>query len=75
MKDFARPLLSMLGLAIGFALYQGALRLPAPWESVVIGLLFVGLGVAIFFNGRGGDRLVQIVGGLFVLFGIVRFFL
>lgn len=74
MKDLSRPLLSILGLALGFALYQGALRLPAPWESVAIGLLFAALGVAIWLNGRG-DRVNQVVGGLFVLFGVVRFFL
>ncbi|PYE51836.1 hypothetical protein [Deinococcus yavapaiensis] len=74
MNDLSRPLLSIFGLAAGFALYQGALRLPAPWESVAIGVLFAAFGVAIWLNGRE-DRVNQIVGGLFVVFGVVRFFL
>lgn len=67
-------LLSVLGLLIGAWVYGGLQRLPAPWNSVGVGALFMALGVAAFLYGRG-DRVVRTVGVVLFVFGLVRVFL
>ena len=69
--NLSRQALSLLGLIIGFALYALAGRLPAPWDSVLIGLFFVALGVGAFLYARG-ERWIQALGLVLALFGLAR---
>lgn len=69
-----RQFVGIVGLLLGFGLYQFALRFPEPWSNVVIGVYFAALGIGALVYARG-DRVVQVVGGLLLLFGVVRAFL
>ena len=72
--NLGRQVLSWLGLAAGFALYQLALRLPEPWESLLIALYFAALGALALWYARG-ERWIQLLGGVLLLFGVIRVFL
>lgn len=74
MNQLPRPLISIIGLAIGFLLYSLAGRLGNPWEKLLIGGLFVALGVAAW-RYAAGERWIQVLGALLVAWGIVRAFL
>lgn len=74
MNHLPRPLISMIGLAIGFLLYSLAGRLGPPWETILISLLFVALGVAAWVYAQG-ERWIQVLGVLLAAWGIVRVFL
>lgn len=69
--DLWRPLLGMLGLAIGFGVYPLIGRLPGPWPSVVVGLLFLALGAAAWVYARG-ERWIQVLGVGLALYGLAR---
>lgn len=70
----SRQVLGMLGLVIGFVVYQGAQRLPAPWNAVLVGLCFVALGALALWYARG-ERWIQVLGLLLAAYGVVRMFL
>ncbi|WP_034386126.1 hypothetical protein [Deinococcus sp. YIM 77859] len=69
--DLLRPLLGLLGLMIGFGLYGLAGRAPQPWPDVLIGGMFVALGLAAWLYARG-ERWIQVLGALLVLYGAAR---
>ncbi|MBB5235844.1 hypothetical protein [Deinococcus budaensis] len=69
--DLWRPLLGMLGLAIGFGVYPLIGRLPEPWPPVVVGLLFLALGAAAWVYAQG-ERWIQVLGLLLALYGLAR---
>lgn len=69
-----RQVLGMLGLVIGFVVYQGAQRLPAPWNAVLVGLCFVALGALALWYGRG-ERWIGVLGLVLAAYGVVRMFL
>jgi len=71
--DVQRPLLGLIGLAIGFGLYALAGRAPEPWPGIIVGALFVALGVAAWFHARG-QRWIQALGALLALYGLARMF-
>ena len=70
----ARQLVGILGLLIGLGLYQFALRFPPPWSSVVIGLYFAALGGAAISYAKG-ERWLQVLGIVLIVFGVARMFL
>lgn len=69
--DLLRPVLGMLGLAIGFGVYPLIGRTPDPWPDVLAGLLFVGLGLTAWVYARG-ERWIQALGLLLGLYGVAR---
>lgn len=69
--NLSRQALGALGLVIGFGLYALAGRLPAPWDSVLIGVLFMALGVAAFRYAQG-ERWIQALGLLLGVYGLIR---
>ncbi|GBF07675.1 predicted membrane protein [Deinococcus aerius] len=69
--DLLRPLLGILGLAIGFGVYPLAESAPQPWPHVLIGGMFVALGLAAWFYARG-ERWIQALGVLLMLYGVAR---
>ncbi|MEW6421024.1 MAG: hypothetical protein AB1511_04755 [Deinococcota bacterium] len=69
--DFLRPLLGILGLAIGFGLYALAERAPQPWPALLIGALFMLLGVCAWHYARG-ERWIQVLGALLLVYGLLR---
>jgi hypothetical protein len=71
--ELSRPLLSVLGLLIGFGLYALANRLAEPWQSLLIGALFALLGAATWVYGRG-ERWIQMLGALLFVYGLIRAF-
>lgn len=71
--DFRRPLLSGLGLLLGFLLYGAAARLPEPWQSLCIGAMFAALGVSAY-RYAGGERWIQVLGALLFGYGLLRAF-
>ncbi|GAA5533786.1 hypothetical protein E5F05_21000 [Deinococcus metallilatus] len=72
--DFLRPLLGLLGLAIGFGVYPLAERAPQPWPGVLIGAMFVLLGVGAWLYARG-ERWIQVLGAALLVYGLLRMFL
>ncbi|WP_424950650.1 hypothetical protein [Deinococcus sp.] len=72
--NLSRQALGAVGLIIGFGLYALAGRLPAPWDSVLVGAMFVALGVGACVYARG-ERWIQALGALLILYGVVRAFL
>ena len=72
--NLSRQALGAFGLIIGFALYALAGRLPVPWNSVLVGAMFAALGVSTFVYARG-ERWIQALGAVFVVYGLVRAFL
>ncbi len=71
--DLLRPLLGTLGLMIGFGLYAVAGDLPQPWQRLSIGAMFALLGLSAFVYARG-ERWIQALGGVLVLYGVLRAF-
>ncbi|WP_291423652.1 hypothetical protein [Deinococcus sp.] len=69
--EFLRPLLSLAGLGIGYALYQLAHRLGEPWQSVAVGALFVLLGGAAWVYAAG-ERWIQVLAALLLVWGVLR---
>lgn len=69
--DLWRPLLGMLGLAIGFGVYPLIGGLPEPWPHLLVGLLFVALGVSAWVYAQG-ERWIQVLGLLLGLYGVAR---
>lgn len=69
--NLQRQLMGVAGLMIGFAVYAFSDRLPAPWNSVLIGLLIVGLGVSAFVYARG-ERWIQVLGVILIVYGALR---
>lgn len=69
--DLLRPVLGMLGLALGFGVYPLLGRAPDPWPDVLAGLLFVALGVTAWVYARG-ERWIQGLGLLLGLYGVAR---
>ncbi len=61
----------MLGLAIGFAAYHQAGKLGEPLSSHLIGLMFALLGVLAFWYAQG-ERWIQVLGGVLLLYGLLR---
>ncbi|WP_425145991.1 hypothetical protein [Deinococcus sp.] len=71
--NLSRQVLGILGLLIGFGLYSLSGRLGAPWNSVLIGAVFAGLGISALVYGRG-ERWIQGLGLALLLYGLVRVF-
>ena len=71
--NFPRQLLGLLGLMIGFGLYSLSGRLAPPWNSVLIGAVFAGLGLSAYLYGRG-ERWIQGLGAVLLLYGLLRIF-
>ena len=71
--NLSRQALGALGLIIGFALYALAGRLPVPWNSVLVGVMFAALGVSACFYARS-ERWIQALGAAFVVYGLIRAF-
>ncbi|GGR02651.1 hypothetical protein [Deinococcus ruber] len=71
--NLSRQVLGMVGLMIGFGLYALAGRLAAPWNSVLVGAVFAALGISTVVYGRG-ERWIQALGGVLLLYGLVRIF-
>ncbi|WP_293913831.1 hypothetical protein [Deinococcus sp.] len=69
--DRFRPLLGMLGLAVGFVLYAAAGRFAEPVASALIGLMFVLLGALAFWYA-GSERWIQVLGAVLALYGLLR---
>ncbi|ABF46632.1 MULTISPECIES: hypothetical protein [Deinococcus] len=69
--DLLRPLLGVLGLVIGFGLYALAERAPQPWPALLIGGLFVLLGISAWRYARG-ERWIQVLGILLLVYGLLR---
>jgi|GEM_PF-3399410 len=69
--NLSRQVLGTLGLVIGFGLYALAGRLHAPWDSVLIGVIFMTLGVSAFRYAQG-ERWIQALGLLLGAYGLVR---
>lgn len=61
----------MAGLGIGFGLYALAGRLAEPWQSLAVGGLFALLALAAWVYAAG-ERWIQVLAGLLLLWGIVR---
>ncbi|AIZ46768.1 hypothetical protein QR90_16490 [Deinococcus radiopugnans] len=72
--DLLRPLLGTIGLMIGFGVYAVAGDLPQPWQRLSIGLMFVLLGVSAVIYAKG-ERWIQVLGGVLLLYGALRMFL
>lgn len=72
--NVTRQVLSVVGLVAGFGLYQVALRLPDPWESLLIALYIVALGALALWYAQG-ERWIQILGGVLIAYGLIRMFL
>ena len=69
--NLLRPVLGMLGLAIGFGLYALAGRYGEPTASILIGLMFVCLGAAAWWYARG-ERWIQVLGVVLAVYGLLR---
>ncbi|WP_135228498.1 hypothetical protein [Deinococcus fonticola] len=71
MKPWPRPVISIIGMGIGFLLYALAGRLGDPWDTLIISLIFVALGVAAWFYATG-ERWIQVLGALLAAWGVIR---
>ena len=71
MPDPLRPLISIVGLAIGFGLYALAGRLAEPWQSVCIGAFFALLGAAAWGYARG-ERWIRVLAGALLAYALFR---
>ena len=69
--NLLRPILGLLGLAIGFGLYAAANRYGDPTASVLIGLMFVLLGILAFWYAQA-ERWIQVLGVVLALYGLLR---
>jgi hypothetical protein len=64
----------MIGLIVGFGLYALAGRLQSPWNSVLIGAVFVLLGVSALVYAKT-ERWIQALGLVLIVYGLVRAFI
>lgn len=69
--DLLRQALSLLGLAIGFGVYQQVGQLGEPLASYLVGLMFAALGALAFWYAQG-ERWIQVLGAVLLLYGAVR---
>ncbi len=69
--NLLRPVLGMLGLAIGFGLYAAAGRYGEPIASLLIGLMFVVLGALAVWYAQG-ERWIQVLGAVLAVYGLLR---
>lgn len=69
--DLLRQALSMLGLAIGFAVYHQAGKLGEPAASHLIGAMFLLLGALAVWYAQG-ERWIQVLGVVLLLYGLLR---
>ena len=69
--NLLRPVLGMLGLAVGFGLYAAANRYGDPVASILIGLMFVVLGALAVWYAKG-ERWIQVLGAVLALYGLLR---
>ncbi|MEF2277068.1 hypothetical protein V3W47_02080 [Deinococcus sp. YIM 134068] len=69
--DLLRPLLGAIGIAIGFLVYSLAYRAPEPWPRLLVGGMFVGLGVSAWLYARG-ERWIQVLGAILFVYGVLR---
>ncbi|BDP43256.1 hypothetical protein DAETH_32250 [Deinococcus aetherius] len=69
--DLLRPLLGILGLAIGFTVYPLVNRAPDPWPDLLVGGMFALLGVSAWVYARG-ERWIQVLGTLLMVYGLAR---
>ena len=69
--DVWRWVLGALGLTIGFTVYPLLGRLPQPWPDLLAGAIFMALGAATWRYAQG-DRFIQGVAGLLLLYGLAR---
>ena len=72
--ELLRPLLGTIGLMIGFGVYAVAGDLPQPWRNLSIGAMFVLLGLSAVVYGKG-ERWIQALGGVLIVYGLLRAFL
>ncbi len=69
--NLLRPVLGMLGLAVGFGLYAAANRYGDPVASILIGLMFAGLGSLAIWYAKG-ERWIQVLGAVLAIYGVLR---
>ncbi|WP_161883335.1 hypothetical protein [Deinococcus alpinitundrae] len=69
--NLLRPVLGMLGLAVGFGLYAAANRYGDPVASLLIGMMFVVLGALAIWYAKG-ERWIQVLGAVLALYGLLR---
>lgn len=74
MNNLPRPVISIIGLAIGFLLYSMAGRLGEPWGVLLISALFIAIGLAAWVYAAG-ERWIQVLGVLLAGWGVLRAFL
>ena len=55
-------------------MYAVAGSLPQPWQSLSIGAMFVLLGLSAYRYAKG-ERWIQVLGGVLLLYGALRMFL
>ncbi|TSA81387.1 hypothetical protein FNU79_15385 [Deinococcus detaillensis] len=69
--NLLRPVMGMLGLAVGFGLYAAAGRYGDPVASILIGLMFVALGGLAIWYAKG-ERWIQVLGAVLAVYGVLR---
>lgn len=69
--NLLRPVLGMLGLALGYGLYQSAARYGDPVASILIGAMFVLLGITAVWYAKG-ERWIQVLGAVLGVYGLLR---
>ncbi|UWX64704.1 hypothetical protein [Deinococcus rubellus] len=69
--NLLRPVLGMLGLAVGFGLYAAANRYGDPVASLLIGLMFIVLGALAIWYAKG-ERWIQVLGAVLAVYGLLR---
>ena len=71
MPDPLRPLISIVGLAIGFGLYALAGRLAEPLQSLCIAAFFTLLGAAAWAYAQG-ERWIRVLAGVLFAYALFR---
>jgi len=72
--NYSRQITGIIGLLIGVVIYQGASRLPQPWESILLGLCFVAMGAGAWWYAAG-ERWIQVLAAVLITYGVIRMFL